>query len=102
MKKSTAAILIAIIVIVIFFIPFSKEVYEDGGTQVTTALTYRVVRWNKEGYEPFTRVYLFPKNFEIIDNLWRHELSKIQGEDSTEDQDLDYIVVPEGLEEVIR
>ena len=80
------AIMIAVLVFVLFT-PVQQCVYEDGGTREYTALTYKIVKWNRfvsvyneegtamERIDIYhnTSVYWFPDNFKSIDELWEME-----------------------------
>ena len=73
MKKKIWIPIIVIVVLAILFIPIPSGVYKDGGTRSYTALTYKLVDWNRmitadETYDE-TRVYFFPNNFKSIDSL---------------------------------
>ena len=64
---------IVIVLIAVLFIPIPSGVYKDGGTREYTALTYKIVDWNRltgEGTYNETRVYFFPYNFKSIGDLW--------------------------------
>ena len=66
---------IVIVLLAVLFVPVPSGVYKDGGTRAYTALTYKVVKWNRilgAGGEKYTdtSVYFFPKNFQSIDTLW--------------------------------
>ncbi len=74
-KKIWIPVLIAV-VLVIFFIPVPTGVYKDGGTREYTALTYKIVDWNRitdDGIYSKTRIYFLPYNFKSIDGLWYYE-----------------------------
>ncbi len=78
-KKLSKKVWIPIVVIVllaVLFVPVPSGVYKDGGTKTYTALTYKVVKWNRlTGVVPVrvreTKVYFFPDNFKSIDTLWK-------------------------------
>ena len=59
------------------FIPVPSGVYKDGGTRTYSALTYKIVKWNKlidEGNKyQNTSVYWLPDNFKSLDKLWEIE-----------------------------
>lgn len=78
MKKK---LLLFVALILILFTPVPSPVYKDGGTRAYTALTYKIVRWQRpqDSGEAFkkTKVYPFPLNFLTIDALWEKELEKI-------------------------
>jgi hypothetical protein len=44
-----------------------KKVYEDGGTQTYTALTYKVIVWKQIDGKTGTEFYIFPNNFHQLD-----------------------------------
>ncbi len=76
MKKRIVIILIVIGLLAVLFTPIPTGVYKDGGTRVYSALTYKIVDWNRltgESTYSKTRVYFFPNNFRTIDDLWWEE-----------------------------
>ena len=72
---------IVIVLIAVLFIPIPSGVYKDGGTREYTALTYKIVKWNRltgdSTYDKL-RVYLFPNNFRSIGSLWTREKDKVE------------------------
>ena len=72
---------IVIVLIAVLFIPIPSGVYKDGGTREYTALTYKIVKWNRltgdSTYDKL-RVYLFPNNFRSIGSLWAHEEDNVE------------------------
>ena len=73
---------IVIVLIAVLFIPIPSGVYKDGGTREYTALTYKVVDWNRltddgSTYSA-TKVYFFPNNFRSFDNLWYKEEPNVE------------------------
>lgn len=76
MKKRIVIILMVIGLLAVLFTPIPTGVYKDGGTRVYSALTYKIVKWNRfagESVYSKTRVYIFPNNFKHIDKLWEKE-----------------------------
>lgn len=78
MKKKQLFLMLFIlwILLTVLFVPIQKGPYEDGGTQETVALTYKIVDWNRlnsDGAYTATKVYWFPNNFKSIDQLWDEE-----------------------------
>ena len=74
-KKIWIPILIAV-VLAVLFIPIPTGVYKDGGTKEFTALTYKIVDWNRitdDGIYSKTKIYFLPYNFKSIDGLWYYE-----------------------------
>lgn len=73
-KKWIFFIIVAVLLLVI---PIPTGVYNDGGTKTYTALTYKIVDWNRllgvDGTYSKTKVYPFPLNFFSIDSLWGRE-----------------------------
>lgn len=70
-----------VIVLMILVIPIPSGVYKDGGTREYTALTYKIVDWNRMTGDTIydeTRVYFFPYNFKSIDGLWYYEEDKVE------------------------
>ena len=76
MKKTLLIILAAVLFLAILFVPIPQSAYEDGGTREYSALTYKIVRWNRlnsDGVYRATKVYWFPDNFKSVDELWAIE-----------------------------
>ena len=74
MKKKV--LFAAVIIFLLLVIPIPTGVYKDGGTKEFTALTYKIVDWNRiysDGIYTKTKVYLFPLNFFSIDSLFNRE-----------------------------
>ena len=44
------------------FYPWSKKVYEDGGTTIYSSLTYELIIWRTIGGKDNIEFYLFPEN----------------------------------------
>ncbi len=88
MKKKTVKIILLIVLLMILFFPFTWRTYEDGGTRTYTALTDKVVKWNRlrgsgntelggdsDRYGA-TSVFWFPDNFKSYEELWEQEREK--------------------------
>ncbi len=79
--KKWIPIIIIISLVAILFTPIPTGVYKDGGTRVYSALTYKIVDWNRmtgdTTYDK-TRLYVFPYNFKSIDGLWYYEEDKVE------------------------
>ena len=85
MKKLMIKIAVTVIILLILFIPIPHGTYKDGGTKDYSALTYRIVVWNRINAEidegnnvkkvtyHKTSVFWFPDNFKSIDELWEIE-----------------------------
>ena len=74
------------ITLLVLFLPIPKGTLNDGGTRVYSALTYKIVAWNKiqvelnedgsggeTNFYRKTSVYWFPDNYKSIDKLWEIE-----------------------------
>lgn len=77
MKKKIIIILLVIFAAAILFLPIRRS-FDDGGTVAYSALTYKVVCWNrlvledgKIGHYVRTQVYIFPANFA---DPWEEEI----------------------------
>lgn len=95
MKKKVIAIAAAVAILLVLFLPVPRGTCQDGGTRVYSALTYKIVVWNRLVSEAGqdgrlaavsryhkTSVFLFPDNFRSIDELWKIETAdsgKING-----------------------
>ena len=81
MKKKIILTVIAIaLFLAILFVPMPKGQYKDGGTREYSALTYKIVDWNRlttDGVYEATKVYWFPNNFKSIDDLWANEEQEV-------------------------
>ena len=64
--KKKLIIVFAVIAVALLLIPVRK-VYEDGGTQTYTSLTYKVIVWKQIDGKSGTEFYLFPNNFHQLD-----------------------------------
>ena len=85
-KITIISIIAAVALVLILFLPIPHGSYDDGGTRVYTALTYKIVKWNRmvsvynddgvmvriDIYND-TSVYWFPDNFKSVDELWEVE-----------------------------
>lgn len=81
MKKKIWIPIVVFISLAILFIPIPTGVYKDGGTREYTALTYKIVDWNRltgDSIYDKTKVYFFPYNFKSIDGLWYYEKDEIE------------------------
>lgn len=89
MKKRIMKIVLILILALILFLPIPTAVYSDGGTRVYSALTYKIVVWNRliaevgedgtlmpaDKYQK-TSVFFFPNSLKSIDELWKIEKGK--------------------------
>ena len=76
MKKKILIPVIAVLLLAVLFVPIPKGALKDGGTKEYSALTYKIVDWNRltddTAYDQ-TKFYFFPNNFKSIDALWELE-----------------------------
>ena len=82
MKKKIWVPIVIVVLLAVLFIPIPSGVYKDGGTKEYTALTYKIVDWNRmvgaDSIYDATGVYFFPNNFKSIDSLWYYEEDKVE------------------------
>ena len=79
-KKIWIWILAGVLLLAILCVPIPTGVVQDGGTRTYTALTYKIVDWNRiTGAAVYdeTKVYLFPNNFKSLDALWEQEKENV-------------------------
>ncbi len=80
MKTKRKILLGILLLLVILFVPIPTGTYKDGGTKVYSALTYKIIRWNRlvEGdtYEK-TRIYFLGDRFRSMDSLWDREQEQV-------------------------
>ena len=82
-KKIWIPIVIIAVVLAVLFVPIPRGVYKDGGTREYTALTYKIVKWNRltdDGIYKKTRVYFGEERWQDIDNLWLEEYENVEHE----------------------
>ena len=85
--KRKIFLIVYAIILAILFIPIPK-VLDDGGTVVFSALTYKIVKWNRYAdasqtrVYKFTRMYVFDSLSKSIDELWEEEMRNSMGGDA--------------------
>lgn len=70
---------VVLLLLAVLLVPIPTANYDDGGTREYTALTYRLVKWNRitpDGVYKNTRVYFGSDRGRSIGELWQTELSK--------------------------
>ena len=85
-KRMIFPTIIVIVLLLVLFLPIPQGSYDDGGTCEYTALTYKIVKWNRlvsvynedgemERVDTYTNtsVYWLPNNYKPIDELWEIE-----------------------------
>lgn len=86
MKKRYLIFCMILVLLFALLIPFPSGVLDDGGTKIFSALTYKIVIWNKmipitnengemERIETYhkTSVFWLPDHFKSIEELWEIE-----------------------------
>lgn len=80
-KKIWIPIVAVAVLLAVLFVPIPQESYDDGGTREWTALTYKIVNWNRisnDGTYHKTHVYFGKDRFKTIDKLWEMERENIE------------------------
>ncbi len=82
MKKKIWIPIVAVsVLLALLFVPVPTGTLRDGGTRVWTALTYKIVDWNRisnNGTYEKTRIYFGADRFRSIDELWEMEWENIE------------------------
>ena len=86
MKKKIWISVLVIVILAGLFIPIPRATYDDGGTREYTALTYKIVDWNRiydDGGDGLllykkTRVYFGEDRWQDIKHLWLRESETIE------------------------
>jgi uncharacterized ion transporter superfamily protein YfcC len=90
-KRIVIMVSLILLLVLILFLPIPTGKYDDGGTREYSALTYKIVVWNKyivevdetgktvkqEHYQK-TAVFWYPDNQKSINELWKLERAKNQ------------------------
>lgn len=75
-KKVWIPTVIAVALLAILFVPIPNGQMRDGGTRVYSALTYKIIEWNRlyedEKYTA-TKVYFIPDAWKSVDDLFAKE-----------------------------
>ena len=72
---------IAAALLLILFVPIPTGTLNDGGTQVFSALSYKIIAWNHttdDGVYKNTKVYFGQNRFTDIDALWYDEAQNVR------------------------
>lgn len=88
MKKKIKIIVIVVIILVllVLFVPIPEDVNGHGETKVYSAVTYRIVKWDKPldyakeescNYKK-TKVYFLADRYKSLKKLWYEELKSIE------------------------
>ncbi len=77
MKKTVwIPLILALVILVVLFVPIPQGPCNDGGTRSYTALTYKIVDWRRiQGYGLYenTRIYFGADRNKSLDELWQME-----------------------------
>ena len=75
--KKKIIVIVCIALVLLLFLPVPTGVYKDGGTREYTALTYKIVDWNRlndaGSFYTGVKVYPFPYNFLSVSRLYERE-----------------------------
>ena len=80
-RKIRICLAILALVCIILFLPIPQGTLEDGGTRVYTALTYKIVDWNRiSGYSIFdeTRIYFGANRKKSLGELFQEEYESVE------------------------
>ena len=80
-KKIWIPIVVAVVLLAILFVPIPNGQMKDGGTRVYSALTYKIVDWNRlynDGMYSATKVYFGADAWKSIDDLFAKEEPNIE------------------------
>lgn len=75
-KRFLIPIITLVLILAVLFVPIPHSAYDDGGTREYTALTYKLVDWNRltrDGRYEKTRIYFGKDAMLSIDELWARE-----------------------------
>jgi hypothetical protein len=83
-RKKIIIVLITIIVLLVLFLPLPVGSFDDGGTRVYSALTYKIIKWHtlvaETNHDVYfynkTSVFWIPDKFKSIDELWKIDFEK--------------------------
>ncbi|MBO5939311.1 MAG: hypothetical protein J6Q82_07445 [Clostridia bacterium] len=75
-KKILGIILVTVVLLAILFVPIPSGTLKDGGTRVYSALTYKIVDWNRmyedETFDE-TKIYFGADQRKTVDELFAQE-----------------------------
>lgn len=80
-KKIFFTVIVVISLLAILFVPIPTDTLNDGGTRVYSALTYKIVVWNRttdDGIYENTKVYFGEDRFQDINGLWDEETQNVR------------------------
>ena len=77
MKKKLILWLLFAAALLVLFLPVPSGTYKDGGTRTYSALTYKIVCWNRITADlqyQKVKVYTLADRFKSLDQLWNQEM----------------------------
>ena len=80
-KKIWIPIIVSVVLLAVLFVPIPNGQMKDGGTRVYSALTYKIVDWNRlynDGMYSETKVYFGADAWKSIDDLFAKEEPNIE------------------------
>ena len=80
-KKIFFTVIVVNSLLAILFFPIPTGTLNDGGTRVYSALTYKIVVWNRttdDGIYENTKVYFGEARFQDINGLWDEESQNVR------------------------
>jgi len=80
MKKRIWIPIVIVVILAILFVPIPTGTMKDGGTKVYSALTYKIVKWNRLYNDDMfteTKVYFGTDSWKSIDDLFAEEQPNI-------------------------
>ena len=80
-KKVCITVIVVLVILAVLVVPVPTGVCNDGGTTEYTALTYKIVHWNRltdDGVYEKISIYPFPDNFQTVSALWEREADKVE------------------------
>ena len=80
-KKIWIPIVVAVVLLAVLFVPIPNGQMKDGGTKVYSALTYKIVDWNRlynDGTYSATKVYFGADAWKSVDDLFAKEEPNIE------------------------
>ena len=80
-KKIFFTVIVVISLLAILFVPIPTGTLNDGGTRVYSALTYKIVVWNRttdDGIYENTKVYFGEDRWQDVKHLWYKESQNVR------------------------
>lgn len=80
MKKKIWIPIAVAALLAVLFVPLPQSAYDDGGTREYTALTYKIVAWNRlcaDGVYDKTRIYFGSDRNLSVETLWEKEIDRV-------------------------